>query len=462
MKTNQVFHSPSWIKNSIAYQIFPDRFYRPEIAASCSDIDQWGGIPTRDNFFGGTLNGIIEKLGYLQNLGVNLLYLTPIFQAGTNHRYDTINYYEIDPMLGTKEDLSKLVEALHQRNMHIILDGVFNHTGDQHPAFKDVCRNCLASEYVDWYFVNSFPVTKKPVNYQTCGGCEYLPKLNTENPVVRKEIFQIARYWIREFHIDGWRLDCASKIPKEFWKEFYSEVKKENPDAYVVAEIWRETGTWLNHDLFDGAMNYQLRNILLEYIISNHLDAEDFAYELLSLMNEHGEAVYAMLNLVGSHDVKRIMTNCGGDWNKVYLLYALLMTLPGIPMIFYGDEIGLSGGNDPDCRRCMIWDQTNWNTALLSRIQSLINLRKKHSALQSGTTQVIYTFNGLLVFERKNSEEQILIILNSRKEEKNIKIPVEMSEWENLQTHQNLASQNGFICLKQVSADSIQLLSAKL
>lgn len=453
---------PSWICNSIAYQIFPDRFYRPETAESRSDLDQWGGIPDRDNFFGGTLNGIIEKLDYLQALGVNLLYLTPIFKAATNHRYDTIDYYEIEPMLGTKEDFSKLTEALHQRGMRIILDGVFNHTSCQYPAFVDVCRNGPDSKYAGWYFVNNYPVTQKPVNYQTCGGCEYLPKLNTENPEVRKEIFNIARYWIREFHIDGWRLDCVSKISKEFWKEFYSEVKKENPDAYVVAEIWRETGTWLNRELFDGAMNYRLRDILLEYIISNHLDAEDFAYELLSLKYEHGESVYGMLNLVGSHDVERIMTGCNGDWNKVYLLYALLMTMPGIPMIYYGDEIGLPGGNDPDCRRCMIWEQKDWNAALFNRIESVTNLRKKHSALQDGSFRVVYTFNGLLVFERKNSEEQILIILNSRKEEKNIRIPVELSRWKNLLTQKIQDSRNGFICLDKIPANSIQILSAQL
>ncbi len=453
---------PSWICNSIAYQIFPDRFYRPETAESRSDLDQWGGIPDRDNFFGGTLNGIIEKLDYLQALGVNLLYLTPIFKAATNHRYDTIDYYEIEPMLGTKEDFSKLTEALHQRGMRIILDGVFNHTSCQYPAFVDVCRNGPDSKYAGWYFVNNYPVTQKPVNYQTCGGCEYLPKLNTENHEVRKEIFNIARYWIREFHIDGWRLDCVSKISKEFWKEFYSEVKKENPDAYVVAEIWRETGTWLNRELFDGAMNYRLRDILLEYIISNHLDAEDFAYELLSLKYEHGESVYGMLNLVGSHDVERIMTGCNGDWNKVYLLYALLMTMPGIPMIYYGDEIGLPGGNDPDCRRCMIWEQKDWNAALFNRIESVTNLRKKHSALQDGSFRVVYTFNGLLVFERKNSEEQILIILNSRKEEKNIRIPVELSRWKNLLTQKIQDSRNGFICLDKIPANSIQILSAQL
>ncbi len=462
MKTDPVFQSPSWIRNSIAYQIFPDRFYRPETAEIRSDLDQWGGIPDRENFFGGTLNGIIEKLDYLQALGVNLLYLTPIFRAATNHRYDTVNYYEIDPMLGTKEEFSRLIQALHQRGMRIILDGVFNHTSCQYPAFVDICSDGQDSKYADWYLVNNYPVTKNPVNYQTCGGCEYLPKLNTENPEVRKEIFNIARYWIREFHIDGWRLDCASKISKEFWKEFYSEVKKENPDAYVVAELWREAGPWLNRGLFDGAMNYRLRDILLEYVISNHLDAEDFAYELLSLKDEHGEAINGMLNLIGSHDVERIMTGCGGDWNKVYLLYALLLTLPGIPMIYYGDEIGLPGGNDPDCRRCMIWDQNDWNTALFNRIKSLTNLRKKHTALQDGIFRVIYTFNGLLVFERKNSDEQLLIILNSRKEEKNIRIPVEMARWKNLLTQQIQNSQNGFIFWDKIPANSIQILSAQL
>ena len=453
--------TPLWIRNSIAYQIFPDRFFRPVNAVSDSNLDQWGGIPDRENYFGGTLKGIIEKLDYLQTLGVNLLYLTPIFKACTNHRYDTVNYYETDPMLGTKEDLSKLVEALHRRNMRIILDGVFNHTSDRFPAFTDVCRSGQNSKFADWYFVNNFPVTGNPVNYQTCGGCEYLPKLNTGNPDVRKEIFNIARYWIREFHIDGWRLDCASKISKEFWKEFYSEVKKENPDSYVVAEIWRETGTWLNCGLFDGAMNYRLRDILLEFIISNHLDAEDFAYELLSLKEEHGESVCSMLNLVGSHDVERIMTACGGDWNKVYLLYALLMTLPGVPMIYYGDEIGLPGGNDPDCRRCMIWDQADWNTALFNRIKSLTDLRKNHSALQNGAFKVVFTFNGLLVFERKNSEEQILIILNSRKEEKNIRIPVDMLRWKDLLSRQIQNAHNGFLHLDKLSAHSFQILSAR-
>ena len=462
MNKEQTFHSPSWINNAIAYQIFPDRFYRPENAGSRSDICLWGGIPDRDNFFGGTLNGIIEKLDYLQALGVNLLYLTPIFKAETNHRYDTVNYYEIDPLLGTKEDFSKLVEALHKRNMRIILDGVFNHTSDRYPAFADVCRNGQNSEFAEWYFINDYPVTSKPVNYQTCGGCEYLPKLNTANTDVRKEIFNIARYWIREFHIDGWRLDCASKISKDFWKEFYSEVKQENPEAYVVAEIWRETGPWLNRGLFDGAMNYRLRDILLEYIVSNHLDAEDFSYELLSLKEEHGEAIHAMLNLVGSHDVERIMTGCGGDWNKVYLLYALLMTLPGIPMIYYGDEIGLPGGNDPNCRRCMIWDQNGWNSALFNRIRSLTDLRSNHSALQTGYFRVVYTFNGLLVFERKNSEEQILIILNSRKEEKNIRIPVDRIKWNNLLTQKIQKGNDGFICLEKVAANSFQILSAEL
>ena len=461
MKTDLFFQTPSWISNSIAYQIFPDRFFRPETAGSCSDLDRWGGIPNRENFFGGTLNGITEKLDYLQELGVNLLYLTPIFQAGTNHRYDTVNYYEIDSMLGNKDDFSKLVEALHQRNMRIILDGVFNHSSCQYPAFLDICSRGSDSKYADWYFVNNYPVKKKPVNYQTCGGCEYLPKLNTDNPDVRKEILSVARYWIREFQIDGWRLDCASKVSKDFWKEFYSEVKKENPDAYVVAEIWRETGTWLNCGLFDGAMNYRLRDILLEFIVSNHLDAEDFAYELLSLKEEHGEAVHGMLNLVGSHDVERIMTCCAGDWNKVYLLYALLLTLPGIPMIYYGDEIGLPGGNDPDCRRCMIWNQNDWNTALFSRIKYLMDLRKKHSALRNGTFSVVYTFNGLLVFERKNAEEQILIILNSRNEEKNLKVPVDRTMWMELLTQQIQVSQNGFMYLDKISANSIQILSAQ-
>ena len=461
METDLLTMAPSWVSNSIAYQIFPDRFFRPETAGSRSDLDQWGGIPDRKNFFGGTLNGITEKLDYLQTLGVNLLYLTPVFQAGTNHRYDTVNYYEIDPMLGTKEDFARLVEELHRRSMRIILDGVFNHTSDRFPAFEDICHRGHDSEYTDWYFINNYPVSRKPVNYQTCGGCEYLPKLNTENPDVRKEIFNIAGYWIRKFNIDGWRLDCASKISMEFWKEFYSVVKKENPDAYVVAEIWRETGPWLNSGLFDGAMNYRLRDILLEFIVSNHLDAEDFAYELLSLKDEHGESVYGMLNLVGSHDVERIMTVCGGDWNKVYLLYALLMTMPGIPMIYYGDEIGLPGGNDPDCRRCMIWDQDDWNTALFSRIKTLTDLRKNHSALRNGTVRVVYSFNGLLVFERKNSEEQILIIINSRKEEQNIKIPVVTTRWNNLMTQQVQDSRHGFIIPDKVSANSIQILSAQ-
>ena len=234
--------SPKWVADAVFYQIFPDRFARSKSQPARAELATWGDLPNRENFFGGDLQGILEHLDYLQNLGVNALYLNPIFQARTNHRYDASDYFQVDPMLGNQAALKELVGEMHRRGMHVILDGVFNHCGEGFAPFQDVLKNGASSVYADWFLARSYPLGKEPLNYLTCGGCTYLPKLNHANRKVQEFIFKVARYWLEETGMDGWRLDVPFKIPYDFWQEFRGVVKSVNPEAYLVGEVWRGSG----------------------------------------------------------------------------------------------------------------------------------------------------------------------------------------------------------------------------
>lgn len=451
---------PEWVKSSIAYQIFVDRFYRADIPQKKNDrrIESWGGLPDREAFYGGNLAGIREKLDYLQSLNIDLLYLTPIFLSTTNHRYDTVNYRQIDPMVGTNAEFAEFVKELHKRGMRIILDGVFNHTGDQFPAFLDAKEKGRQSAFWDWYLINEDPISVDPANYQTCGGCAYLPKLNILRPEVSQFVLDIATYWIREYDIDGWRLDCSFKIPYEFWRSFHQTVKACRSDAYLVGEVWREAKPWVDNQVFDGVTNYRLRELLIEFVVTNFLDAEDFGYELETLINSHGDAAASMLNLLDSHDTCRILTTCGGDIDKLRLLFALLMTLPGIPMIYYGDEIGLAGGNDPACRACMKWNKNDWSMLIYSWIEAMTSIRRCHSALQSGSFKKVYSFNGLIAFEREDKKEIVIILINSRKTEKNLSIPVRSQNWQNALTGEAVLVSDGKLAFTEFPANSCLII----
>jgi len=400
---------PDWVRDAVFYQIFPDRFCNGDRRNDPPGVVDWHAAPSYDNFFGGDLAGITSKLPHLERLGANALYLTPIFAAGTNHRYDTHDYRQIDHALGDVGALRELVAEAHTRGIRVLLDGVFNHVGDGFWAFRDLVQRGEESPYRDWFYSSALPLEPEPPNYQTCGGTHYLPKLRTTNPDVAAHIYEIAVRWIEEADIDGWRLDVPWKIPLDFWREFRSRVKQARPDAYLLGEAWWSWGQM--RDVFDGLMNYRLRARILDFCVFDTQDAEDFAIEVALMLRESDGGEF-MLSLLGSHDTPRILTVTGGDEAKARLAYIAMMTLPGTPLVYYGDEVGMLGGEDPDCRRTMNWDESGWNDDLFRFVQLLIALRRDHAALRRGRLELHQSFNRVLVFSRETEADAVVVVLN--------------------------------------------------
>ncbi|MBI3962311.1 MAG: glycoside hydrolase family 13 protein [Deinococcus sp.] len=416
---------PAWVSDAIFYQIFPERFRNGDPSNDPPGVQPWGGQPTRDSFFGGDLRGIIDSLPYLSELGVNALYLTPIFKAGTNHKYDTHDYLTIDPHFGDLATFDELVRQAHASGIRIVLDGVFNHCGDGFWAFQDVQARGPHSQYWDWFTVYSFPLRANPYpNYATCGGAAYLPRLNTDHPEVRRHLFQVARYWL-ERGIDGWRLDVPYEVAPDFWREFRLVVKQHFPQAYLVAEEWRDAWSLLQGDQFDGAMNYRLRELVLDFLVRNALSAEAFRRALDDLRRHYpSQADMGMLNLLGSHDTPRLLTLCQGQLPLAKLALAFLLTYPGAPMLYYGDEVGMMGDSDPDCRRPMLWDQQQWNTDLLQFVRRLTTLRQERVSLRRGAFRPVLAQDRVFAYVRGSGPDALLVVLNSTATRRDVTIPV--------------------------------------
>lgn len=426
-----IFTVPEWVYDAVSYQIFPDRFYNGNPANDPPDTQPWGGTPTTSNFFGGDLEGIWFKLPYLQFLGINTIWLNPIFASPSNHRYNTSDYFQIDPALGDEKTLRRLVEALHAAGMRLILDGVFNHTGTEFFAFKDVMAKGAASPYKDWYYFQGFPVQSEPKpNYLCWWDIPSLPKLKVSNPEVREYLLGVGTYWLREGGVDGWRLDVPNEVEPPFWREFRRRVKETKNDAYIVGEIWRDARFWLLGGYFDGVMNYLFRDLALAYFARRRfpLSTLDFLLGLIRLRYPEA-ANFALLNLFGSHDTTRVITAFqeGLEEKKGrtvtyeeavrHLRPALILqfTYPGIPLIYYGDEVGLTGGPDPGCRKTMPWDPRQWDQELLALYRRLINLRQSLLPLKRGFFQPLFTDDAheVYVFARRMHDEKVIVILNA-------------------------------------------------
>jgi cyclomaltodextrinase len=413
-----------WVRDAIFYEIFPDRFANGDPGNDPPNTEPWGSDPTRENFCGGDLKGIIDNLAYLEDLGINVIYMTPVFKANANHKYDTCDYLEVDPSFGTNDLLSTLVSEAHTRGIRIILDAVFNHCGNGFWAFEDVIKNEASSRYADWFFVNSYPIVHDPPNYQTCGGAWTLPKINLHNTEARDYILKAATYWIEECDIDGWRLDVPWKVPHEFWHVFRDKVKSIKPDCYIVGEAWRDPKPWSRGDICDGVMNYELRDIVLTYCAKRGMDAEDFEYDTRTLRESLGIMAPYQMNLLGSHDTSRLMTVFDGDIDRVILAYTFMFTYIGAPMIYYGDEIGMIGDDDPGCRRCMSWEEETWNTKIYQTCCLLSRTRKRHSALRMGNFTSLLTFNGVFSYLRQYGDDEVVVVLNPREDRCNLRIPL--------------------------------------
>jgi cyclomaltodextrinase / maltogenic alpha-amylase / neopullulanase len=410
------FEVPEWAYDAVWYQIFPERFANGDPDNDPPNVEPWGGAPTYDNFFGGDLQGVIDNLWYLEDLGVNAIYFNPIFKSLPNHKYHTTDYYKIDPHFGTEETFRTLLDEAHTRGIRIIIDGVFNHTGPDFWAFEDIIENEEKSEYLHWYDVHDFPVRiEHPPNYEAWWGLPDLPKLMTTEPDVKEYLFDVTRYWT-EFGIDGWRLDVPNEVPHEFWIEWRPIVREANPDAFIVGELWEDASPWLQGDQFDATMNYRFRNACIEYFLDKSITTKQFNDRLYAVFKDYPSQVnYVNQNLVGSHDTERYMTRANLNTDAVKLTAILKMTHVGAPMIYYGDEIGMEGEDDPDCRRTMIWNEEEWNSDLRDLFKELIRIRHENPALRRGSfqTKVASDKRNLFVFERRYGENVIVVVLNN-------------------------------------------------
>lgn len=426
--------TPDWVKNAVFYQIFPDRFAWSSQVAKPGKFESWDSLPTVHGFKGGDLMGVLEKLDYLEDLGITAIYFNPIFQSASNHRYHTHDYYLVDPLLGGNEAFFKLLEAAHQRDIRIVLDGVFNHASRGFFPFNHIMETGKSSPYFDWFNIHGFPLNAyqgKP-NYDCWWNLPALPKLNTKNAQVRKYIMDVARYWV-EVGIDGWRLDVPFEIDDdEFWEEFRDVVKTANPEAYIVGEIPSEAQRWLNSGKqFDAVMNYQLTHAALAFFGGEMIDhklaegmmglhapqainAQQFAArtsELLELYPK--EFSYAQMNLLDSHDMPRFLSLVKGDVNRLRMAYTFVLTYPGAPTIYYGDEIGLTGERDPLCRKTFPWDKSNWNEDLHDYLRDVITVRHSLPALRTGSYEPIYAEGDVLAYLRRHELDNVLIVLNN-------------------------------------------------
>ena len=418
---------PGWTRDAIFYQIFPERFANGDHTNDPPGVETWGGEPKRDNYFGGDLQGIIDHLDYIASLGVNALYLNPIFESTSNHKYHTKDYLKIDPHFGDDTTFKRLVDGCHTRGIRIILDGVFNHTGVDFFAFESIRKLGAESPYLGWYNVYSLPINppSRP-NYECWWGYGTLPKLMTTNPDVQQYLFEVTRHWM-SFGIDGWRLDVPNEIPHQFWIDWRALVKSKNPDAYIVGEIWGDATPWLKGDQFDAVMNYRFRDDCIRFFIDGTSTARQFDSSLAAQRSDYPPEVnYALQNLLGSHDTERLMTLCKGDVRKIQLAVLFQMTYLGAPMVYYGDEVGMTGGKDPGSRGTMVWDPAKQDKSLLRFYHAAIALRKAHPALRRGTITTLRADadRGIYIFDRTTPEEKIRVALNPGRRSKRVTWPL--------------------------------------
>lgn len=428
--------TPDWVKHAVFYQIFPDRFARSQQPRKRllknARWEDWNAMPTLQGYKGGDLWGVMEKLDYLQDFGVTAIYFTPIFQSASNHRYHTHDYYQVDPMLGGNPAFKDLLDEAHRRGIKVVLDGVFNHASRGFFFFHDILENGPHSPWVNWFKIHGWPLAPYtgdfPANYEGWAGNRALPEFNHDNPEVREYLMEIAEYWIK-FGIDGWRLDVPFEIKTPgFWQEFRDRVKAINPEAYIVGEVWGDSREWLDGTQFDGVMNYLFAGPTIAFAAGDRVDMEqvqgrDYQPFPPLFAREYGEKMQALLefypweiqltqlNLLASHDTARLITIAGGDRSSVELATLLLLTFPGAPSIYYGDEVGLPGAIDPDSRRGFPLE-TDWDTEIWEYHRQLIALRHAHPALRTGHYRVLYAAGTIYAFARILEAETIVIAVN--------------------------------------------------
>ena len=499
--------TPDWFGRGVTYQIFPDRFRRtgtPDVSGmvgrrwlheSWDDQpvfrpDEDGQITNRD-FFGGSLAGITEKLDYLQSLSVTTLYLNPIFEAASNHRYDTADYRAIDPLLGDEETFRTLCREAHKRGMRVMLDGVFNHTGSRSRYFNADgfypelgAAQSQDSPYYDWYSFHPWPT-----DYDAWWGVKTLPAVNEQRPAYRQFIFKgedsVVRHWLR-CGADGWRLDVADELPGDFIAGIRRAIEDEKPDGYLLGEVWEDGSNKVAYSQrrryllgreTHGLMNYPLRTALLRWLGGG--DAAEFRESMETLRaNYPPAAFYGAMNFLGTHDTPRILTLLGAEHipaakeeraafalspaqlargkTRLRLAGMLLYGFPGSPTLFYGDEAGMQGFEDPLNRGTYPWGRED--TGLLDFFRALGRLRKERRSLQSGSLTYIYAQGGGLVITREHEGETTMVALNAGDEALTLTLPWPRGTAEDGLTGQRFLAVNGQLRLSLPPLDGVVLI----
>ena len=413
---NDVFAVPTWAKGAVGYQIFPERFFNGDFGNDPAVIEKWNELPNRINFFGGDLRGIINKFNHIKDLGIDVIYLTPIFYSSSNHKYDTIDYFRIDPSFGNTEDLKELVRLCHSNDIKVILDGVFNHIGYYSHQFQAAINNGKLSRYWDWFYIDGEKVDTDTINYECVGYYKWMPKLNYSNTEVREYFLSVGEYWIKEAGIDGWRLDVADEVDFTFWQEYRKKIKSIDKDILLIGETWKNGTDLLRGDQMDTIMNYRFRDSAIDYFAERTIISKSFADRIESILFDYPYATHNILyNLLDSHDTARFLTTCNGDLNKLKLSVVFQMTFPGMPFVYYGDEIGMTGDTDPDCRKTMAWDSID--NEILGFYKRIINIRRGSNALKYGTFKHINTNSEVYSFIRDYEDESVIVLINNSDEE---------------------------------------------
>ena len=427
--------TPAWVNDTIWYQIFPERFCNGDPSINPEGTLSWRekGSVTNQEFFGGDLQGIINKLDYIRDLGVSGLYLTPVNESPTSHKYDTTDYTKIDSHFGSEETMKTLVREAHNRGIRIMLDGVFNHSGQNFAPWLDVKEKGPQSQYWDWFMVNEWPFAEEGGNawakrYYTFGFFDNMPKLNTNNPAVRDYLIGVCENWVRNYDVDGIRLDVANEVSHTFCKELRNRLKAINPDIYILGEIWHDAMPWLRGDEFDSVMNYPLGESIKDFWIDKSLTNEDFEYTINRCYTRYMQQTNDVLfNLLDSHDTKRLRSDVK-NLDEYFQQLAVLFAMPGSPCIYYGTELAMEGGHDPDCRRCMPWGEIDGGVynERMDIIRSLLHLRKEEPLLRNRDFHFPNKINRPRVIEFNKMgwvDNYVEVIINC--EEEDIEIPRE-------------------------------------
>lgn len=387
---------PKWAEDVIWYQIMPDRFARGCDGEKSHPLKAWNDVKriTYRDFYGGDLKGITQKLDYLKDLGITGLYLTPILKSGSNHKYNTCDYTKIDPDFGTEEDMVELVKKAHEYGIKVMVDAVFNHCGTDFFAWQDVLKNGPDSDYWDWFYVNTWPLPKTHADtrdgrYYSFAFSERMPKLNTNQPAVSDYFLQICRHWVTDWKIDGIRFDVGNEVSHSFLKRLNLELKAENPELFLLGEIWHDALPWLLGDEYDSVMNYPFVENIVNFWGNEACDTRQLMYGMnycYSLYQEQTNRV--LFNFLDTHDIERAVTRCGSQ-DMFFQQLAFLLTMQGTPCLYYGTEIALEGGPDPDNRRSMPWEaiEAGAYADAWAQVKQLISIRNTFPQAKSGEVQ---------------------------------------------------------------------------